>query len=188
MYRLALEILKEACKQHQKIISEETNKMVWMTSSQLGTVGHMYEPNQNPCKNEVVQGGSRLFQGHQTFPIMANQTESTAAPGLSLPTPRSFDLNEEIRFPDLPAQQQASGRKQRMYWSPVLHQQFLNCLEQLGGPHVATTKKILEMMQVDGLTYDEVKSHLQNYRLQIKRTAIPSGYTGASSKMGERHG
>ncbi|KAL0757627.1 hypothetical protein Bca101_095295 [Brassica carinata] len=53
------------------------------------------------------------------------------------------------------------GRKQRRCWSSQLHRRFLNALQHLGGPHVATPKQIREFMKVDGLTNDEVKSHLQ---------------------------
>ncbi|KAL6894144.1 hypothetical protein ACP4OV_008242 [Aristida adscensionis] len=65
------------------------------------------------------------------------------------------------------AQQQA--RKARRCWSPELHRQFVDALHQLGGPQVATPKQIREVMQVEGLTNDEVKSHLQKYRLHNRR-------------------
>ncbi|XVE53342.1 hypothetical protein DITRI_Ditri02bG0196500 [Diplodiscus trichospermus] len=60
-------------------------------------------------------------------------------------------------------------RKQRRCWSPELHRRFLHALQQLGGSHVATPKQIRELMKVDGLTNDEVKSHLQKYRLHTRR-------------------
>ncbi|ESQ32911.1 hypothetical protein EUTSA_v10004475mg [Eutrema salsugineum] len=60
-------------------------------------------------------------------------------------------------------------RKQRRCWSQELHRRFLNALKQLGGPHVATPKQIRELMKIDGLTNDEVKSHLQKYRLHTRR-------------------
>ncbi|CAN8266516.1 unnamed protein product [Cochlearia groenlandica] len=60
-------------------------------------------------------------------------------------------------------------RKQRRCWSQDLHRRFLNALKQLGGPHVATPKEIRKFMKVDGLTNDEVKSHLQKYRLHTRR-------------------
>ncbi|GAA0169578.1 DNA-binding transcription factor [Lithospermum erythrorhizon] len=62
-----------------------------------------------------------------------------------------------------------SLRKQRRSWSPELHKKFLNAVQQLGGSHVATPKQIKELMNVDGLTNDEVKSHLQKYRLHTRR-------------------
>ncbi|XAR65397.1 hypothetical protein NMG60_11009515 [Bertholletia excelsa] len=60
-------------------------------------------------------------------------------------------------------------RKSRRNWSPELHRRFLSALQQLGGSHVATPKQIRELMKVDGLTNDEVKSHLQKYRLHTRR-------------------
>ncbi|KAM0849587.1 hypothetical protein ACQ4PT_053623 [Festuca glaucescens] len=68
------------------------------------------------------------------------------------------------------AQQQQQARKARRCWSPELHRQFVTALHQLGGPQVATPKQIRELMKVDGLTNDEVKSHLQKYRLHNRRT------------------
>lgn len=70
----------------------------------------------------------------------------------------------------LTAQQQQQARKARRCWSPELHRQFVTALHQLGGPQVATPKQIRELMKVDGLTNDEVKSHLQKYRLHNRRT------------------
>lgn len=66
--------------------------------------------------------------------------------------------------------QQPTSRKQRRCWSPELHRRFVDALTQLGGPQVATPKQIRELMHVDGLTNDEVKSHLQKYRLHTRRS------------------
>ncbi|KAL6974330.1 hypothetical protein U1Q18_028511 [Sarracenia purpurea var. burkii] len=60
-------------------------------------------------------------------------------------------------------------RKARRCWSPDLHRRFVNALQMLGGSQVATPKQIRELMKVDGLTNDEVKSHLQKYRLHTRR-------------------
>uniref|UniRef100_A0A803MU52 HTH myb-type domain-containing protein n=1 Tax=Chenopodium quinoa TaxID=63459 RepID=A0A803MU52_CHEQI len=62
-----------------------------------------------------------------------------------------------------------SQRKARRCWSPELHRRFVHALQQLGGSHVATPKQIRDLMKVDGLTNDEVKSHLQKYRLHTRR-------------------
>ncbi|KAJ8484845.1 hypothetical protein OPV22_017330 [Ensete ventricosum] len=59
-------------------------------------------------------------------------------------------------------------RKARRCWSPELHRRFVLALQQLGGAQVATPKQIRELMKVDGLTNDEVKSHLQKYRLHTR--------------------
>ncbi|XP_027368917.1 myb family transcription factor EFM [Abrus precatorius] len=71
-------------------------------------------------------------------------------------------------------------RKARRCWSPDLHRRFVNALQMLGGSQVATPKQIRELMKVDGLTNDEVKSHLQKYRLHTRRPS-PSPQTGAGA-------
>ncbi|KAK8937254.1 Two-component response regulator ARR18 [Platanthera zijinensis] len=63
----------------------------------------------------------------------------------------------------------AAQRKARRCWSPDLHRRFVNALQRLGGSQSATPKQIRELMKVDGLTNDEVKSHLQKYRLHTRR-------------------
>ncbi|CAO2161286.1 unnamed protein product [Urochloa humidicola] len=71
--------------------------------------------------------------------------------------------------PDGQTQPPQTHRKARRCWSPELHRRFVNALQILGGAQVATPKQIRELMKVDGLTNDEVKSHLQKYRLHTRR-------------------
>ncbi|XP_031285667.1 transcription factor LUX-like [Pistacia vera] len=52
-------------------------------------------------------------------------------------------------------------KNNRRSWSPELHERFVEALNILGGVEVATPKQIKEVMQVEGLTNDQVKSHLQ---------------------------
>ncbi|KAL4555732.1 hypothetical protein LXL04_038360 [Taraxacum kok-saghyz] len=68
-----------------------------------------------------------------------------------------------------PPQKQTTTRKQRRCWSTELHRRFLSALQDLGGSQAATPKQIRDLMQVDGLTNDEVKSHLQKYRIHTRR-------------------
>ncbi|XP_043699611.1 myb family transcription factor EFM-like isoform X3 [Telopea speciosissima] len=70
-------------------------------------------------------------------------------------------------------------RKARRCWSPELHRRFVNALQMLGGSQVATPKQIRELMKVDGLTNDEVKSHLQKYRLHTRRPSPSPQAAGA---------
>ncbi|KAK1417478.1 hypothetical protein QVD17_26606 [Tagetes erecta] len=78
--------------------------------------------------------------------------------------------------------QQQTSRKQRRCWSTGLHRRFVNALQQLGGSQAATPKQIRELMQVDGLTNDEVKSHLQKYRLHTRK--LPSANTLSANQSG----
>ncbi|XP_022751694.1 myb family transcription factor EFM-like [Durio zibethinus] len=70
-------------------------------------------------------------------------------------------------------------RKARRCWSPDLHRRFVNALQMLGGSQVATPKQIRELMKVESLTNDEVKSHLQKYRLHTRRPSPSTQAAGA---------
>ncbi|XP_058732878.1 two-component response regulator ARR14-like [Vicia villosa] len=62
---------------------------------------------------------------------------------------------------------ETSAKKSRLSWTPQLHQQFLNAVNQLGFD-AAKPRKILKRMDVCGLTIAQVASHLQKYRNYLK--------------------
>ncbi|KAL8541315.1 hypothetical protein ACS0TY_002532 [Phlomoides rotata] len=147
-------------------------------------------------KNREVERAFVPSKGCSKFPVMAVGKEYMDEPpvsGLSLCTPGikqvGFSLNSSYSRPGLSsathvqsnfkAGQQQTGRKQRRSWSAQLHHKFTDALEHLGGPLVATPKQIREHMQVNGLTNDEVKSHLQKYRAHIKRVKSNSNSQAA---------
>lgn len=67
-----------------------------------------------------------------------------------------------------------SGKKARLIWTPELHARFLNAVNHLGVKN-AVPKTILQLMNVEGMTRENVASHLQKYRLYLKRLAgLPS--------------
>jgi SHAQKYF class myb-like DNA-binding protein len=135
----------------------------------------------------VDKNGFTPFKGYSSFSVVvAGKEDNQVVPaeGLSLVTPGIKNLEEELNFGVLSyktscskaissssmeersnlrngSQASQTSRKQRRCWSPELHRRFVNALQQLGGSQVATPKQIRELMQVDGLTNDEVKSHLQ---------------------------
>ncbi|XP_057967682.1 two-component response regulator ARR12-like isoform X2 [Malania oleifera] len=62
----------------------------------------------------------------------------------------------------------SSQKKPRVVWSVDLHKKFVAAVNQLGVDK-AFPKRILDLMNVEGLTRENVASHLQKYRLYLKR-------------------
>mmetsp|Transcript_23916 Transcript_23916/g.62116 ORF Transcript_23916/g.62116 Transcript_23916/m.62116 type:complete len:408 (+) Transcript_23916:354-1577(+) len=59
-------------------------------------------------------------------------------------------------------------KRPRLVWTPQLHKRFVDAVEQLGIKN-AVPKTIMQLMNVDGLTRENVASHLQKFRLHLKR-------------------
>ncbi|XP_017972600.1 PREDICTED: putative two-component response regulator ARR21 [Theobroma cacao] len=64
----------------------------------------------------------------------------------------------------------SAPKKAKVVWTNSLHNKFLEALRQIGLDK-AVPKKILEIMNVPGLTRENVASHLQKYRIFLKRVA-----------------
>ncbi|KAK9115118.1 hypothetical protein Syun_021915 [Stephania yunnanensis] len=104
------------------------------------------------------------------------------------------DTKEEEEDGELEDNDPATSKKPRVVWSVELHQQFVNAVSQLGLDK-AVPKRILELMNVPGLTRENVASHLQKFRLYLKRLngvaqqqgGIPSTFYGpgdSNAKIG----
>ncbi|CAL9153643.1 unnamed protein product [Musa hybrid cultivar] len=91
-----------------------------------------------------------------------------------LPPPPDFETS------DLNSASAASGsggggdepartlKRPRLVWTPQLHKRFVDAVAHLGIKN-AVPKTIMQLMSVDGLTRENVASHLQKYRLYLKR-------------------
>ncbi|XAR71031.1 hypothetical protein NMG60_11028111 [Bertholletia excelsa] len=62
----------------------------------------------------------------------------------------------------------STQKKPRVVWTVDLHRKFVAAVNQLGIDK-AVPKRILDMMNVEKLTRENVASHLQKYRLYLKR-------------------
>ncbi|KAK4379348.1 hypothetical protein RND71_001210 [Anisodus tanguticus] len=93
----------------------------------------------------------------------------------------SADTDAAIRAHDLNGKRKANSdrseengenrdieKKRRVIWTPKMHQNFVQAFHQLGHEK-AVPKKIVEIMNEPGLTREHVASHLQKYRMCLKR-------------------
>jgi len=65
----------------------------------------------------------------------------------------------------------ASLNKKRVVWTPELHDRFVKAVKVVG-IHQAAPKTLIQVMNVEGLTSEHVKSHLQKYRNSLKKQSI----------------
>ncbi|TKY53458.1 Transcription factor LUX [Spatholobus suberectus] len=77
-------------------------------------------------------------------------------------------------------------KRPRLVWTPQLHKRFVDAVAHLGIKN-AVPKTIMQLMSVDGLTRENVASHLQKYRLYLKRMqGLSSGGGGAADAATDR--
>ncbi|KAJ0977986.1 hypothetical protein J5N97_013460 [Dioscorea zingiberensis] len=99
----------------------------------------------------------------------------------SLPSPASAAAvahQSDFDVPDLAAATAAAAdgvdepartlKRPRLVWTPQLHKRFVDAVSHLGIKN-AVPKTIMQLMSVEGLTRENVASHLQKYRLYLKR-------------------
>ncbi|CAK9165095.1 unnamed protein product [Ilex paraguariensis] len=74
-------------------------------------------------------------------------------------------------------------KRPRLVWTPQLHKRFVDAVAHLGIKN-AVPKTIMQLMSVDGLTRENVASHLQKYRLYLKRMqGLSSGGGGSGGGL-----
>ncbi|XP_047939031.1 transcription factor MYBC1-like [Salvia hispanica] len=76
-------------------------------------------------------------------------------------------------------------KRPRLVWTPQLHKRFVDAVAHLGIKN-AVPKTIMQLMSVDGLTRENVASHLQKYRLYLKRMqTISAGGSASAAGAGD---
>ncbi|KAL8507501.1 hypothetical protein ACS0TY_018153 [Phlomoides rotata] len=184
--------LKNPNSSNMDMMSEAADKANWMTSAQLWNqesegakqAPQSPSPSPSPDIKLALNGKQRINGGAGAFLPFSSQ----GFPELALNSSHKDDEIEDkgensskCRRNNSVEKEQVCGtsnsaqthRKARRCWSPDLHRRFVNALHMLGGSQaVATPKQIRELMKVDGLTNDEVKSHLQKYRLHTRRPSL----------------
>ncbi|KAL5752871.1 hypothetical protein ACOSP7_023059 [Xanthoceras sorbifolium] len=154
--------------------------------------GSIYENQIQVCSYKRRGKPIMTFNGNSQFPSL-----SLVAPYPKYDFYYSKISSKQFQYIPQPQQQQQQQQQEKQHqqqqqqqekqpfrrwkcrrrWSPALHQIFEDVLQRLGGPKGAKPKQVKELMNVDGLTCDEVKSHLQKYRLGLQRSPNSSAAT-----------
>ena len=114
--------------------------------------------------DEEADGGNGLLSAQYVMPGPLNSYSNIPIHATALSPP--------LTPPPAPELHQQS--RPRFVWTPELHAQFEAACNTLGLDN-AKPKSILELMDVDGLTKANIKSHLQKYRCKMNKRSAEAG-------------
>ncbi|KAG6481768.1 transcription factor NIGT1-like [Zingiber officinale] len=179
---------EEEVERGEQAASGSDAKPDWLRSvhlwNQCADTGPRVEPPVKPIAVNLKKMGGAFKpferEKHAAPPPVAS-TAAAASSTTSASGSRGCGENGSTRGDKEKERQSQTNRKTRRCWSPELHHRFVDALQLLGGAHVATPKQIRELMKVNGLTNDEVKSHLQKYRLHNRRSGMAAQSTSSTS-------
>ncbi|KAK4425920.1 Two-component response regulator ARR2 [Sesamum alatum] len=160
-----------ACDYLIKPVRMEALKNIWQ---------HVVRKKKHEWKEkDFEQSGSVDDVERQQKPIEDVDYSSSANEGTWKNSKKRKDEDDEAEERD----DSSTLKKPRVVWSVELHQQFVTAVNQLGIDK-AVPKKILELMNVPGLTRENVASHLQKYRLYLRRlSGVSQHQNGLSSSF-----
>ncbi|KZV50986.1 hypothetical protein F511_15229 [Dorcoceras hygrometricum] len=152
-----------ACDYLVKPVRMDALKNMWQHVIRRKKCG--WKEKNYPQQSGSVEDGDQLRKSLEDIDYSSSPNE-----GHLQNTKRRKDDKDDIEERnDIPAL-----KKPRVVWSIELHQQFETAVNQLGVDN-AVPKKILEIMNVPGLTRENVASHLQKYRVYLKRINSRNG-------------
>ncbi|XP_027914131.1 two-component response regulator ORR21-like [Vigna unguiculata] len=142
-------LIKPVREEELRNIWQHVVRKIWNENKEHDNSGSMEDSDWNIRGNDDIE-----------YTSVADEAEVVKAP-----KKRSSLKEEDI---ELESDDPATSKKPRVVWSVELHQQFVSAVNQLGLDK-AVPKRILELMNVPGLTRENVASHLQKFRLYLKR-------------------
>ncbi|KAF4364601.1 hypothetical protein CsatB_019755 [Cannabis sativa] len=129
-------------------------------------------------------GGSppraHTHQGPPPPPLSSSQLQP---PSSTQPNSSEFGDSADLGSGAAGEEPARTLKRPRLVWTPQLHKRFVDAVAHLGIKN-AVPKTIMQLMSVDGLTRENVASHLQKYRLYLKRMQGLSGSGGGGGAGG----
>ncbi|KAE8705437.1 Two-component response regulator ARR2 [Hibiscus syriacus] len=149
-----------ACDYLIKPVREEELKNMWQH-----VVRKKWNGNKELGHSGSLDDADRDRQGNDDADYASSVNDATDA---SLKPLKKRSNTKEEDDGEIDNDDPSTSKKLRVVWSVELHQQFVSAVNQLGIDK-AVPKRILELMNVPGLTRENVASHLQKFRLYLKR-------------------
>ncbi|KAK6790755.1 hypothetical protein RDI58_009836 [Solanum bulbocastanum] len=176
-----------ACDYLIKPIRDEELKNIWQH-----VVRKRYNSSKEPECSGSLDNNDRYKRGSDDAECASSVIEG--ADGVLKPQKKKREAKEEDDT-EMENDDPSTTKKPRVVWSVELHQQFVSAVNQLGIDK-AVPKRILELMNVPGLTRENVASHLQEnqkFRLYLKRLSgvvqqqggLPSTFCGPIEQNSE---
>ncbi|CAA7033864.1 unnamed protein product [Microthlaspi erraticum] len=103
------------------------------------------------------------------FDLRSPNHRNNASPGQTTPPQANSSAADSAGD-----EQARTLKRPRLVWTPQLHKRFVDAVAHLGIKN-AVPKTIMQLMSVDGLTRENVASHLQKYRLYLNRMQSGGG-------------
>eukprot|EP00743_Colponemidia_sp_Colp-15_P010078 GILK01011069.1.p1 GENE.GILK01011069.1~~GILK01011069.1.p1 ORF type:complete len:694 (-),score=134.35 GILK01011069.1:508-2589(-) len=162
--------------------SSMTSSMTSPVKSSLGLLSDM-DMSMNrgaglvlPLKHGQAQLPNFNAQMRTFSPSPSSPSSYMSSPDSSRNGNRKKLGKKQARMPGSPTQSLISdvppSPKKRLVWTLELHNRFIEAVTNLG-IQAAVPKTILQIMNVEGLTRENVASHLQKYRLTLKKKGLP---------------
>ncbi|CAN6978999.1 hypothetical protein IGI04_038053 [Brassica rapa subsp. trilocularis] len=146
------------------IMSHEHKKKTVMESTKRGSCNFLLKP---VSKEIIAVLWQHVYRKRVSiYSVESNPEENV---GLDQDDIDLYQTNSNSGEQTSSYQKEGKNKKPRMTWTPELHQLFEKAVEKMGGVEQAVPKQILKCMQeekdAEGLTRNNVASHLQKYRL-----------------------
>ncbi|WCJ33631.1 Two-component response regulator ORR21 [Euphorbia peplus] len=163
-----------ACDYLIKPIREEELKNIWQH-----VVRKKWHENRETEHSGSLDDNDRCKRGNDDTEYASSLNEGSE--GVKGQKKRSLAKEEDDGEPE--SDDPTTSKKPRVVWSVELHDQFVNAVTHLGIDK-AVPKRILELMNVPGLTRENVASHLQKFRLFLKRISAGVQQSGIPGTFG----
>ncbi|CAN1196484.1 Two-component response regulator ARR1 [Linum perenne] len=176
--RLVMEsVLREASDYLVKPVSMNSLKIIWQhvvrkrrSNGRKDSTNFRLLPSQS-LTQPVTKTSSNISPVEQSENCTVDNQNNGAAEISSTPSLKKSNDDEENDSSEGAAAATTTKGKKRMIWTDDLHEKFLRAINYLCPSNVVPTK-ILECMQkmgVEGITRENVASHLQKYRMQLRK-------------------